>query len=195
MDELLIGNFVWMSWNVALAFIGVIASWFLVRFKMRSYWWGAALIWLLFVPNTIYMLTDIIHVPRQWIVIEGWSKILLLGQYIVLISLAYWTYWKSMRLSVPHILEVIKARLAFLAGRITELRLVLVINGLVAFAVIMGRVMRTNSWYVFTQPARVMDDAVAIVTSLELMVLVGLFWMMVNGIYYLGWKTAQAEPK
>jgi uncharacterized membrane protein len=47
----------------------------------------------------------------------------------------------------------------------------------------MGRVMRTNSWHVFTQPMRVIQDGVAVLTSVELLFFTLGFGLVVNAVW------------
>jgi uncharacterized membrane protein len=59
------------------------------------------------------------------------------------------------------------------------------LNYLIAFGVVMGRMLRTNSWQVVTHPERVMDDVWTIVTNFELMGMVFGFWLITQGMYWM----------
>ena len=54
----------WIVWNLFLAFIPLILSFwlFLRRSKQRSLlWWLGLIVYITFLPNAPYLLTDIIH--------------------------------------------------------------------------------------------------------------------------------------
>ena len=54
----------WIAWNLFLAFIPLGLSFWLFRRKSQSrsvFWWVAFLVFIAFLPNAPYLLTDIIH--------------------------------------------------------------------------------------------------------------------------------------
>ena len=125
-----------LAWNLALAWVPLLASLVLYRLRRRSALWLAplALIWLLFLPNAPYLVTDLIHYgklnPRvaHWLDFATLSAAAAAGLSIGLLSLRY-------------------AQAAF-ATRIGE-RSRLLVAGAVATCgcgVYMGRVLRLNSW-------------------------------------------------
>ncbi len=53
----------WISWNLFLAFIPMVLSFWLFRRSTRPTppWWIIFLVYAAFLPNAPYLLTDIIH--------------------------------------------------------------------------------------------------------------------------------------
>ncbi len=60
----------------------------------------------------------------------------------------------------------------------------LIFNFAIAFAVVLGKIERTHSWYVFTQPLRVVLDIVDVLTSPMLLGFVVGFGVFLNLIYF-----------
>lgn len=60
----------------------------------------------------------------------------------------------------------------------------LIFNFAIAFAVVLGKIERTHSWYVFTQPVRVVSDVVSILTNYWLIGFVVSFGVFLNLIYF-----------
>jgi uncharacterized membrane protein len=50
---------------------------------------------------------------------------------------------------------------------------------------VLGRVERINSWQVFTDPMRVIDSAITVLTSLDLLIVLILFGLFCNFLYFL----------
>src|SRR5262245_16659412 len=85
-------NLEWMVYNIFLSIIAVILAFFMLRVK--KFWLKVLLTisWLAFLPNTIYMITDISHLFEQWNQVTFIFKFLIFTQYFVLISIAVITF-------------------------------------------------------------------------------------------------------
>lgn len=171
-------NFSWMAFNTILAFAPIILV-VLLRFRLNTI---VHLIlfffWLIFLPNTIYLVTDLQHLPYQILRVKMSEQLILIFQYSTLASLGVMTYAYS--------LEPISA--IFKKLKLPEMKkevLYILINYVIAFGVIMGKVQRTHSWYIFTNPARVVEDMIATATNTNLLVLIFLFGSVVNILFFL----------
>lgn len=147
-------NVIWMGWNVLLAIVPTVLARLLQKEKSHIKQIPLFLLWLVFLPNTLYMITDIIHVfnPRfGQMTLPFW--ILGIGLYVIVFCLAVFTYVLSIR-------PVLQKYHVFLNTLSVTQKLVLFsfFSLLVGFAISMGRFQRTNTWYIFTQPVRVMRD-------------------------------------
>lgn len=172
MDVLWEINPSWMGWNSFLAVVPCIAIWLI--FHSRG--WGIKLllcaIWLAFLPNSIYIMTDVIHFLPQWNSVQGNERFVLIIQYILFLGLGLYTYYYSVysfeRLITPHWEQVQKhfTRLK----KISPHWVIVALNLLIALGVTMGRFLRTNSWYIITDPRRVISDLLKVFISAELLI-------------------------
>jgi uncharacterized membrane protein len=186
--ELLLDNLPWMSWNVFLAILGWLFAIYFSRASkplVKTCWAG---LWFLFLPNTVYLLTDLKHLFAQWNRVGEWGQSLLLMQFGVLSLIGVYTYVKGIEQFEKGLITALKSS-KYYSNRISILfmrypnRFFVGFNFLVSFGVIMGRVMRTNSWHVFTQPMRVIQDGVAVLTSVELLFFTLGFGLVVNAVW------------
>lgn len=177
--ELFLANAKWMMENVLLGMIAVVFGWTFLKTKSSYQRAIFAFLWLLFIPNTIYMLTDIIHIPRQLALVEGIGKIFLISQYAILILAAFVTFV----LGLYPIERMLVKKYKNETGRVWNI--LFVINFVIAFGMVIGRVQRTNSWEVFTNLAKVIQDGINIIKSQELIFLVFFFGILNNLIYFL----------
>ena len=195
--QLFFDNMIWMSWNVFLAMLGWLFAICFSRAKkpLHKAWW--AMLWILFLPNTVYLLTDLKHLFSQWNRVGEWGQSLLLIQFGVLSLIGVYTYVKGIEQFERGMIATLKQS-RYYSNRISILfmrypnRFFVGFNFLVSFGVIMGRVMRTNSWHVFTQPSRVVHDALAVLTSWELVLITLLFGLVVNSVWWVAKASRRA---
>jgi uncharacterized membrane protein len=156
------GNLFWMGWNLFLALVPLAIG--VVVFRARRHnlvWWLGALAFLAFLPNAPYVLTDVIHLPRD--LRSHPSTIVQLGvlaQYALFAAAGLLAYALAFRSVVHHL-----ARAGWSTARISGVELGL--HALSAAGVYLGRVDRMNSWYVVTRPAEVLTSALSSIGSVE----------------------------
>lgn len=164
--DILLFNLSWMIYNSGLAFIPVVVGpWFLStkNLFLKIFLFG---IWLLFLPNTIYLLTDFKWFFEQFPKLELPFQMVLVIQYIVLVTLGIITFLLGLR---P------------LCGKNLAIFL---LNYLIALGVALGRFERINSWDVLTQPLVVLES---ILSLQEYLLFIFLFGTLGNIIYF-GYK-------
>jgi uncharacterized membrane protein len=173
-----------MGWNTFLALVGLVSGYGVMKSKRPTTRSMASLLFILFMPNTIYMVTDLIHIPRQITQVYGFAHVLLITQYAVLVWLALVTYLKSMQWFEQG---------AFRARNVTNRMwwwhrntalIMVILNFATAMAVVMGRVLRTNSWYAVTQPERVVGDIVAVLSDNQLLAMSFFAGILLNAVYF-----------
>lgn len=172
-----------MGWNVCLALVAVGLGHLVQRTKSSFLRILVLPFWLLFLPNTLYMVTDVIHVYGG-----GFARLttpfILLGIVVVaiIISLAVYTFYYAVSPVMRGYLKKLLRQSWFIRSLIFVF-----ISALVGIAVTMGRFQRTNSWYVFTQPIKVIEDLMyslshvdsmyyAFIVTCSTFVLINLFW-------------------
>jgi uncharacterized membrane protein len=139
-------------WNSFLAFIPFILSVWLFRIALsRSLlWWLILLIFVLFLPNAPYILTDSIHLISYFQ--EDYAKslifLVLIPQYSIFIFIGFQLYVLSL-LNLK-----IYCQQRYSNSAILPLEIIL--HFLSAIGIYLGRFLRLNSWHLVTQPEEVL---------------------------------------
>lgn len=139
----------YLVWNLFLALLPLgfalcaHRAWTLNGWKSAS---APALLWLLFLPNAPYILTDFIHLTHtdpRWV----WGHLLLLVWFS---SAGLFSGLLSVR--------ILHQRLASLYSPLTAWTAVAAVSLLTGIGVALGRFERWNSWDAFRNPAAVIED-------------------------------------
>lgn len=175
MVETAIDNLSWIFVNVSLALLAV--GFGLVFLKARQKWlkYLSFILWFLFLPNTIYLLTDIQYLPNQFLENSGLSRIILLIEFGFLMAVGFWSYL----LAIKPLDKVLNKKSSF-----TKNLIVVLVNLFIAFAVAIGKVQRTESWYVFTNLGRVINDSLSVLMTAQLVLFIVIFALITNFIYF-----------
>lgn len=188
--DVFLNNFYFIWFNSYLALIPVLFGWLMSKAHstFAKVWTG--FIWLLFLPNTIYILTDIAYLFEDWPKVNNLFRAILITQYsffalfgIIAFVIAIYFF---------HILLDGKFRKkikpeTFLA--------ILTLNFIVGFGVVLGGIERTNSWYVFTNPIRVVNDILDVLSSKEMLMLSVGVGLLANTIYFIMVETVKTWDK
>lgn len=142
--------------NLILAWIPLIFSWSLCgqldRRTPRRWLIGVLFAgWLLFFPNSAYIVTDMVHLKSRDPIPRWFDYILITAYAWTGLFLAY------VSLTLLHL----RVRAAF--GRAAGWGFVVLMLGLGSFGIYVGRFFRWNSWDVFTRPWKPMGDLVKLV--------------------------------
>lgn len=180
--NLLLFNQAWMTYNVSLAMIAVFAGWCVWVTRKNIYFCLLfTLIWLVFLPNTLYIVTDLEHIFHQWRFTSTlFTHSLLLVEYIVLLFLGVCTY-------VVSIYPVDKLVTHYFRKKHKDYEYVILIllNFFVGFGMVLGRIERINSWWVITNMHLVIAGFIEVLTSFNQIALVILFGLLSNFLYFL----------
>ena len=171
-------NYDWMIYNCYLACLAVGLGYLALRSKgilLKSLF---GLLWLLFLPNTIYLFTDLEHLVYQWHLVRPSVLPLFLFEYLFLEVIGIITFLLSF---LPF--EKLLRKVNFFKHR--ETVMLIIFNFLIAFGMVLGRVERINSWQVFTQPVKVFNSAINVFISPDLLGLTVLFGLLCNFVYFL----------
>ncbi len=129
-------SFVFLFWNLFLAFVPYWISTYLVKQKELKLWKlaGLSMLWLLFLPNAPYMLTDLFHLHKRAHLPVWFDLVLILsfavtGLYLFYVSVHQMTRLAQIRF--PQLNKPVFLLLLFLA---------------VSYGVYIGRFLRVNSW-------------------------------------------------
>ena len=173
-------NFSWMFFNLILAFIAVCLG-FLFLFTANKLEKSIyAFFWLLFLPNTAYLYTDLINLIHQWGRYNNSERLVLLFQYgaleimcVITTVLALYPFERYI-LGSNHIKR-----------RISPTNAIILINFVVGFGITLGRVERINSWDLLFALDKVLGAGFRIISSPRLLLLTILFGLISNFIYFL----------
>lgn len=175
--EILLLNSIWMTYNLCLGLIAVIAGWLAIK---NSHFWLRIVfssVWLLFMPNTLYILTDLIHLIKQLNMVGDLIKILLVFQYELLILLGIVFFICGLYPFEEFLTKILKGRKYLIPALI-------IINFLIGFGVALGRTEGVNSWEVITYTKKVVEASIRVVTSFKSIMLAIFFGILGNIIYF-----------
>ena len=180
--DILRQNSRWMSWNLFLAFVPLLLSvWLFRRRRSRSLvWWLGLLVFIAFLPNAPYVLTDVIHLIED--IRAGysvWTITLIVIPLYLLFTLAGFEAYVLSLINLGYYLHrqgksqwIIPAEL--------------LLHALSAIGIYLGRFKRFNSWDFITQldnlTNTVLDDLAKkqplFVIFVTFLIIAGLYWLM-----------------
>jgi uncharacterized membrane protein len=181
--------YVYLVWNLFLAVLPLVFAYLLVQLLRRHPWssWtgiGLSILWLGFLPNSFYMVTDYIHLP------EVAPEDLLF--YVVLFTsfIASGLFFGYASLYLVH--RELRKRLP----PPTVIRSLFVILLLCSFAVYLGRDLRWNTWDVLFNPGGLLFDISERFLSPagygDMLETTGLFLLLISTMYFVIWRFMQA---
>lgn len=175
----------WIVWNLFLAFIPLILSFwlFLRHTKKRSLlWWIGAIVFIAFLPNAPYLLTDIIHLIEA--IRAGYSIWITTLVFIPLHLLAILLGWEAYVISLidqGYYLRKQGARKFIFASE-------LITHALCAIGIFLGRFRRFNSWDLVTQPDVLFTATIEDLTAKKPVLVIIITWIILTILY---WFTKQ----
>jgi uncharacterized membrane protein len=139
--------FAFLVWNLILAWLPFLFATVVIMFPVKHYvtiFFGV--LWLLFFPNALYIVTDFLHLGSRgdvplWYDLIMIASFALTGLCLGFASLAMMQRWVSTHW-----------------GRVVGWFFVLAALGLSCFGVYIGRFLRWNSWDVFSNPLSLLVD-------------------------------------
>ena len=190
--------FSYLPWNLFLAWLPLLIIIGLLAYLRRQAWssWGGvalSLLWLVFLPNSFYMVSDYIHlqeVAPENVLYDSvmFTMFVLTGMLLGYVSL--YVFHKQLLRRLP-----VRRAAQFVAG------ILLVCS----FAIYIGRDLRWNSWDVLTSPGGLLFDLSNRFTHLnqakDMIGTVALFFALLGGTYIVAWQIirgvgiAEAPPE
>ena len=135
-------RYIFLGWNIFLAWIPYVLSCYFVVYLKKEKWKLAFLFlsWLLFFPNALYIVTDLIHLEESTNVPLWYDAILLFASSFIGLIMAFISLQKA-----EYLLN------GFFSKRIVNCMIPLILF-LGSFGVYLGRFQRWNSWDVIHNP-------------------------------------------
>lgn len=177
----------YLLWNLLLSWVPLVTSLILVCW-LRSHRWaswigiGLTAVWLMFLPNTFYMITDFIH-------LDDVTRVDLIFD-TVLFSMLIFT---SVALGLAS-LGLVHAELSKRLPSRSAWRVILILIASLGFAVFVGRELRWNTWDIFFNPTGMLFDISELVIRPwaypEMFVITLSFFVVITTLYYSAWRGA-----
>lgn len=137
-------TYFFLPWNLLLAFIPYwITRWLSIKIHIienRIKLFFALGIWLLFIPNSFYIITDLFHLSHFGSA-PKWFDLLLIFSFA----------WNGILCGIISLRRV-EIILSLIRGKGFSLLLVFLVMWLCAFGIYIGRFLHFNSWDIITNP-------------------------------------------
>ena len=180
-----------MFWNLLLAWVPVGLSWLLIRYLNNNSWRepkavGLTLLWLAFLPNSFYMVSDLIHLRQT-------GDIGILFDVVLLVSFI----WNGLLAGFISLVLVHKALMQRTSLHLAHSFIAAILLA-ISFAIYLGRSLRWNSWDVLTNPGGLLFDVSERVinpfTYPQAVVTTGTFFVLLGSMYLVIWQFALMIP-
>jgi len=181
-----------IPWNLALAWVGLLLAAVLVRNLRRRRWlsWQnglLSLLWLAFLPNSWYVLTDFIHVVPTAEISQLFDIVLI----SLLVFIGFGLGFASLFLVHRELLRRFKPLKSYALIEIVIL--------IASFAIYVGRDLRWNTWDVISNPGALINVSNNIADPFgnpRAVTVTGLFFILISVLYLAFWIfTYPGKPK
>jgi uncharacterized membrane protein len=180
-----------IPWNLVLAWVSLLFAVNLVKNLKKERWSGwrnlsFTVLWLAFLPNTWYVLTDFIHVFPTGEISQLYD--------IVLISLLVFVGFILGFAS----LFLVHRELLHRLGQLKSYLLIELAIFIASFGIYLGRDLRWNSWDVITNPGVIINVSDKIIDpfgSPRLINVTLLFFILISLLYASFWIFTRPSPR
>ena len=179
----------YLVWNLFLAWIPLGLSYLLVR-NLRKHLWsswsciGLSLAWLVFLPNSFYMVSDFIHLEdmeRSSVLFDSLTFTLFIFNGLILGYISLYLVQHELRKRVTKRYDTL-----FVAAVLLSC----------SFAIYLGRDLRWNSWDVLVNPAGIIFDiserVIRPLAHPEVFSVTLMFFAFLGGLYWILWNLVRA---
>lgn len=178
-----------MLWNLFLAWLPLLFAWVLTRQLQVTRWlsWqniGLSVLWLGFLPNSFYLISDLIHLHETGEVSLLYDSVMFMS--IILNGLI--AGFMSMFLLHRSLLRRLGSLRAYVA-----MNCVLIAC---SYAIYLGRTLRWNTWDVLINPAALLFDITSSIieptANLQSLVTTFIFFVLLSSSYAVIWELVRA---
>jgi uncharacterized membrane protein len=178
--RVLLENMPMIGLNSFLALIPLLCGWLMVKTRQKLLQLAFALLWFFFLPNTLYILTDLQYLPEQWHQVHTAGKVAVAFQYLLYELLGVGCFLLALSA-----LEQLLLRSRWRKKHVMLTVCLIVVNFCIGLGIVLGRVQRLNSWDIFLDAPKVIAASFQILSSFELLLFVVLFGIFANGVYFV----------
>lgn len=141
--------FLFLNWNLFLAIVPLLVTRVVMYKKTipnKGFFFVILFCWLIFFPNSPYILTDLFHLKKS-------SGMPLWYDLVLVLSYA----WAALVFGFMSLSDIQKMSTSYFGKRITTIGIILILF-VSSFGVYLGRYLRWNSWDIITNPLRLLGD-------------------------------------
>lgn len=181
-------RYVFLVWNLVLAAIPVLLAWWLV-IRVRAHGWLKwqqlllTLVWILFLPNSFYLITDFIHLRATFEASLLYDIVMLMCFVLAGLALGMTSIYMVQR-------ELMRRLSTYQVWSIVGL--VLLAS---SFAITLGRFTRWNSWDILLKPAGLLFDVSDRVVNPnahgETYLVTATFFILLSAVYWVVWEASR----
>jgi uncharacterized membrane protein len=132
--------FIFFGWNLFLAAIPLAVNVLLSKAKNKKIQWLLFALWLLFFPNSLYIITDLLHLKERYPVPLWFDIVLVFSAAFNGLIIAY--------TSLRHTELFLRSKF----NRLKSNMIICVCLFVSSFGIYLGRYLRWNSWDILTDP-------------------------------------------
>ena len=168
-------RYLFLGWNIFLAWIPYVLSCFFRDYQHKEHWKKIFLFasWLLFFPNALYIVTDLIHLEESSNVPLWYDAVLLFASSFIGLIMALVSLQKA---------EFFLHQL-FRKNKVDLMILIILFMG--SFGVYLGRFQRWNSWDVINNPLALASDIINRLTSPQIHIHTWAITFLLTALYSL----------
>ena len=143
-------KYLFLAWNIFLASIPLLISASFKSLHKRSGWKQTMLFacWLIFFPNALYIVTDLLHLDQESNVPKWFDVLLLFSSSILGLAMAYLSLFRVEN----YLLQVFKPK------QVEGIIMAILFFG--SFGVYLGRFLRWNSWDIIRNPFGLLSSVI-----------------------------------
>ena len=167
-------SYIFLSWNLFLAFIPWwISNYFIKKDRLGFEHIPFLILWLLFLPNSPYILTDLFHLrPREYFPL--WYDLVLVLSFALIGMIVFLTSLKDMFVILNKYVK--PAYVAIITP---------FVFWLISFGLYLGRYLRFNSWNVVNHPFQLMRQSFDILFEKDTIAFTFIFSIFLAFLYYI----------
>jgi uncharacterized membrane protein len=166
--------------NSVLALIPLFCGWLMGKTRQKVLQLVLVSLWFFFLPNTLYILTDMRYLPEQWHRVHAAAKLALALQYLLYDLLGVACFLLALSA-----FEKLFLRSRWRKNHVILIVCLIIINFCIGLGIVLGRVQRLNSWDIFVDAPTVIAAALHNLSSLRLLLFVLLFGIFSNAVYFV----------
>lgn len=172
----------WILWNLFLALIPLLLSRWLYRRRSdtRTWgWWLGIAVYLAFLPNAPYLLTDIIHLIRgiQLGLRPLFAALVFIPLHVTAILLGFEAYVTALIYQGQYLKRLGAAQAVLWSELLTHL--------LCSIGIFLGRFRRYNSWDLVADPDNVLRQTLDDLTSKQPLAVMVITFIILTALYWI----------